>query len=73
MRRSAAPSQLLGNAVKKPRFAPPGASTSCLVAESKPLTPKLGLGNALEKVNHSQYFACSLIPLYSFDSHHLHT
>ncbi|XP_075965753.1 DNA repair and recombination protein RAD54B [Anarhichas minor] len=53
MRRSGAPSQLLGNAVKKPRFVPPGASTSCLVAESKPLTPKLGLGNALEKVQRS--------------------
>uniref|UniRef100_A0A8D3B9S1 RAD54 homolog B n=1 Tax=Scophthalmus maximus TaxID=52904 RepID=A0A8D3B9S1_SCOMX len=44
MRRSAAPSQLLGNAVKKTRFMPPGASTSCPVTESKPLTPKLGLG-----------------------------
>uniref|UniRef100_A0A3B4XP62 RAD54 homolog B n=1 Tax=Seriola lalandi dorsalis TaxID=1841481 RepID=A0A3B4XP62_SERLL len=54
MRRSAAPSQLLGNAVKKPRFVPPGASTSSHVAESKPLTPKPGLVNALEKVNYSQ-------------------
>ncbi|XP_068426910.1 DNA repair and recombination protein RAD54B [Clinocottus analis] len=53
MRRSGAPSQLFGNAVKKPRFMPPGASTSCLVAESKPLTPKLGLGNALKKVQRS--------------------
>ncbi|XP_031155038.1 DNA repair and recombination protein RAD54B [Sander lucioperca] len=53
MRRSGAPSQLLGNAVKKPRFMPPGASTSCLVPESKPLSPKLGLGNALEKVQKS--------------------
>lgn len=67
MRRSGAPSQLLGNAVKKPRFVPPGASTSCPVAESKPLTPKLGLGNALEKVNHSQHFTHSMIPKYSFD------
>uniref|UniRef100_A0A671UMA3 RAD54 homolog B n=1 Tax=Sparus aurata TaxID=8175 RepID=A0A671UMA3_SPAAU len=33
MRRSGAPSQLLGNAVKKPRFMPPGA---CTAAESKP-------------------------------------
>ncbi|KAL7393127.1 hypothetical protein ABVT39_006866 [Epinephelus coioides] len=53
MRRSGAPSRLLGNAVKKPRFVPPGASTSCPVAESKPLTPKPGLGNALEKVQRS--------------------
>ncbi|XP_074509839.1 DNA repair and recombination protein RAD54B [Sebastes fasciatus] len=53
MRRSGAPSQLSGNAVKKPRFMPPGASSSCLVAESKPLTPKLGLGNALDKVQRS--------------------
>ncbi|XP_054477291.1 DNA repair and recombination protein RAD54B [Anoplopoma fimbria] len=53
MRRSGAPSQLLGNAVKKPRFVAPGASTSCLVAQSKPFTPKLGLGNALEKVQRS--------------------
>lgn len=51
MRRSAAPSQLFGNAVKKPRFVPPGASTSHPVAESKPLSPKFGLGNALDKVN----------------------
>eukprot|EP00064_Thunnus_orientalis_P003081 superscaffoldBa00000245_g3089 len=53
MRRSGAPSQLLGNAVKKPRFVPPGASTSHLVAASKPLTPKPGLGNALDKVQRS--------------------
>ncbi|KAM3614108.1 uncharacterized protein V6R79_010340 [Siganus canaliculatus] len=53
MRRSGAPSQLLGNAVKKPRFVPPGASTSCPVTEYKPLTPKLGVGNALEKVQRS--------------------
>ncbi|XP_062256148.1 DNA repair and recombination protein RAD54B isoform X1 [Platichthys flesus] len=53
MRRSAAPSQLFGNAGKKPRFMPPGASTSCPAALSKPLAPKLGLGNALEKVQRS--------------------
>jgi len=56
MRRSGAPSQLSGNALKKPRFMPPGASTSSLVAESKPLSPKLGLSNALEKVNYSKRF-----------------
>ncbi|XP_027869334.1 DNA repair and recombination protein RAD54B isoform X1 [Xiphophorus couchianus] len=53
MRRSGAPSQLLGNAVKKPRFVPPGASASCPVEESKPLAPKRGLGNALAKVQRS--------------------
>ncbi|XP_029959373.1 DNA repair and recombination protein RAD54B [Salarias fasciatus] len=44
MRRSGAPSQL-GNAVKKPRFMPPGASASLTAAGSKPA----GL-NALHKV-----------------------
>ncbi|XP_033959408.1 DNA repair and recombination protein RAD54B [Pseudochaenichthys georgianus] len=53
MRRSGAPSQLSGNAVKKPRFVSPGASPSFLTAEFKPLSPKLGLGNALEKVQRS--------------------
>ncbi|TMS11401.1 DNA repair and recombination protein RAD54B [Larimichthys crocea] len=53
MRRSGAPSQLLGNASKKPRFVAPGPSSSCLTPESKPLTPKLGLSNALEKVQRS--------------------
>lgn len=70
MRRSGAPSQLLGNAVKKPRFVPPGTSTLCPVAESKPLSPKPGLGNALEKVNYSQPFTYSMIPQCSFDSQH---
>uniref|UniRef100_A0A3B5A9B9 DNA repair and recombination protein RAD54B-like n=1 Tax=Stegastes partitus TaxID=144197 RepID=A0A3B5A9B9_9TELE len=65
MRRSGAPSQLLGNAMKKPRFVPPGASTSCLAAEFKPLTPKLGLGNALDKVSISQRFTFSLISQFS--------
>lgn len=51
MRRSGAPSQLLGNAVKKPRFVPPGVSTSCLLAGSRPLNPKPGLGNALNKAS----------------------
>ncbi|XP_047455730.1 DNA repair and recombination protein RAD54B [Mugil cephalus] len=53
MRRSGAPSQLLGNAVKKPRFVPPGASTSFPVAESKPLASKPGMVNALHKVQRS--------------------
>ncbi|XP_039885593.1 DNA repair and recombination protein RAD54B [Simochromis diagramma] len=53
MRRSGAPSKLLGNAVKKPRFVPPGACTSLSVAQSKPLTPKLGSGNALDKIQRS--------------------
>lgn len=51
MRRSGAPSQLFGNAVKKPRFVAPGTSS-----ESKPLAPKPGLGNALEKVDYSRHF-----------------
>ncbi|KAK2844547.1 hypothetical protein Q5P01_011206 [Channa striata] len=41
MRRSGAPSQLLGNAMKKPRFVSPGASISSLSAKSKPPTPVL--------------------------------
>ncbi|XP_035989480.1 DNA repair and recombination protein RAD54B [Fundulus heteroclitus] len=53
MRRSGAPSQLFGNAVKKPRFVPPGASASSPAAESKPLASKYGLGNALEKIQRS--------------------
>lgn len=56
MRRSGAPSRLLGNAVKKPRFVPPGASTSCIAPESKPLNPKLGLGNVLDKVRFFLFF-----------------
>ena len=65
MRRSAAPSQVLGNAVKKPRFMPPGASTSCPVDESKPLTPKLGLGNALDKVKKKKVFLYTIFYLQS--------
>nr|XP_020462847.1 DNA repair and recombination protein RAD54B [Monopterus albus] len=53
MRRSGAPSQLLGNAVKKSRFVPPGASSGLLLAETKPLNPKLGLGTVLDKVQRS--------------------
>lgn len=62
MRRSGAPSQLLGNAMKKPRFMPPASSSSYTVPEIKPFSPKPGLGNTLEKVTfslfHSSYFAC---------------
>ncbi|XP_041842971.1 DNA repair and recombination protein RAD54B isoform X2 [Melanotaenia boesemani] len=53
MRRSGAPSQLLGSAVKKPRFAPPGATSSFSGAESKSLAPRPTLGNALDKVQRS--------------------
>ncbi|KAM9851618.1 DNA repair and recombination protein RAD54B [Aulostomus maculatus] len=53
MRRSGAPSQLLGNAVKKPRFLPPGTNSPCVVAEPKPHTPTFGLGNVLNKVQKS--------------------
>nr|XP_057940628.1 DNA repair and recombination protein RAD54B isoform X2 [Doryrhamphus excisus] len=48
MRRSGAPSQLLGNAAKKPRFIPPGAS-SCVAVEPKTQSPKLGLVDTLNK------------------------
>ncbi|XP_075321567.1 DNA repair and recombination protein RAD54B isoform X3 [Odontesthes bonariensis] len=51
MRRSGAPSQLSGNAVKKPRFVPPSSAFS--LAEFKPLAPKPGLGSALHKVQRS--------------------
>uniref|UniRef100_A0A3Q2CPW0 RAD54 homolog B n=1 Tax=Cyprinodon variegatus TaxID=28743 RepID=A0A3Q2CPW0_CYPVA len=54
MRRSGAPSQLLGNAAKKPRFLPPGASALYPVTESKPLVSKHGLENALDKVSLSK-------------------
>lgn len=50
MRRSGAPSQLSGNAMKKPRFLPPASSTFCPLAEPKPLSPKPGLSNTLQKV-----------------------
>ncbi|XP_061633757.1 DNA repair and recombination protein RAD54B [Phyllopteryx taeniolatus] len=53
MRRSAAPSQLRGNAAKKPRFVPPGAAASCTGAETKPHFPKPALDNALNKVQRS--------------------
>uniref|UniRef100_A0A3Q0S1V0 RAD54 homolog B n=1 Tax=Amphilophus citrinellus TaxID=61819 RepID=A0A3Q0S1V0_AMPCI len=66
MRRSGAPSQLLGNAVKKPRFVPPGASTSFSVAESKPLTPNLGLGNVLDKVSFFSY-SLEILSIYDLD------
>lgn len=72
MRRSGAPSQLLGNAVKKPRFVPPAASTLCPAVESKPLNPKSGLGNTLEKVNYSQSFTYSMLLRALFISNILH-
>ncbi|RVE62649.1 hypothetical protein OJAV_G00159220 [Oryzias javanicus] len=50
MRRSGAPSQLLGNAVKKPRFVSPSSSFQ---TQSKPLEPKPGLVNTLDKVQRS--------------------
>ncbi|XP_057691439.1 DNA repair and recombination protein RAD54B [Corythoichthys intestinalis] len=50
MRRSAAPSQLQGNAAKKPRFTPPGATSSCIGTESKPYCQLSGMDNALNKV-----------------------
>lgn len=56
MRRSGAPSQISGNAMKKPRFLPPASSTFCPLAEPKPLSPKPGLCNTLQKVQYSLYF-----------------
>uniref|UniRef100_A0A3Q3L5I7 RAD54 homolog B n=1 Tax=Labrus bergylta TaxID=56723 RepID=A0A3Q3L5I7_9LABR len=58
MRRSGAPSQLFGNAMKKPRFVAPGGSTSRPLPQSKPLTPKGGLGNALEKLSVRLFPSC---------------
>ncbi|XP_028325918.1 DNA repair and recombination protein RAD54B [Gouania willdenowi] len=52
MRRSGAPS-MLGNAVKKARFMPPGASTSVVTTESNPLVPKRHVSNVLDKVQKS--------------------
>lgn len=53
MRRSGAPSQLLSNAVKKPRFVPP-AVTSPNISSShpKPLSPKQTV-NVLDKIHRS--------------------
>uniref|UniRef100_H3DLZ1 RAD54 homolog B n=1 Tax=Tetraodon nigroviridis TaxID=99883 RepID=H3DLZ1_TETNG len=50
MRRSGAPSQLSGNATKKPRFLPPASSTVCPSAEPKPLSSKPGSCNTLQKL-----------------------
>lgn len=48
MRRSAAPSQALGNVAKKPRFIPPGKSnTVCLKNETK----EMDQGMKLKEVN----------------------
>lgn len=44
MRRSAAPSQVLGNVAKKPRFIPPGKSiTVCLKNETKEMDQEMKL------------------------------
>lgn len=44
MRRSAAPSQVLGNVSKKPRFIPPGKnSTVCLKNETKEMDQEIKL------------------------------
>ncbi|XP_061144177.1 DNA repair and recombination protein RAD54B [Syngnathus typhle] len=53
MRRSAAPSQLRGNAAKKPCFVPPGAASSWTGAEPKTQYPEFGLDNPLNKVQRS--------------------
>lgn len=53
MRRSGAPSQLLGNPVKKPRFVPPSASNSHVPAHPKPFAPKHSAVNVLDKIQRS--------------------
>ncbi|XP_042701050.2 DNA repair and recombination protein RAD54B isoform X4 [Chrysemys picta bellii] len=50
MRRSAAPSQRLGNSAKKPRFIPPGKNnTICLKKENEQLVPEIKLTEVDEK------------------------
>ncbi|XP_029868141.1 DNA repair and recombination protein RAD54B isoform X3 [Aquila chrysaetos chrysaetos] len=50
MRRSAAPSQVLGNVAKKPRFIPPGKSiTVCLKNETKEMDQEIKLKEIDEK------------------------
>ncbi|XP_041268921.1 DNA repair and recombination protein RAD54B [Onychostruthus taczanowskii] len=50
MRRSAAPSQVLGNAGKKPRFIPPGKCTAvCLKNETKEMDQEIKLKEIVEK------------------------
>ncbi|EMP28323.1 DNA repair and recombination protein RAD54B [Chelonia mydas] len=50
MRRSAAPSQRLGNSAKKPRFIPPGKNnTICLKKENEQLVPEIKLTEVEEK------------------------
>lgn len=70
MRRSGAPSQLSGNAMKKPRFLPPASSTFCPLAEPKPLSPKPALCSTLQKVKYWLYFT-SYIYVYFFSLFYL--
>lgn len=50
MRRSAAPSQLLGNSAKKPRFIPPGnKNTICLEKEVEQLGPEIKVVDVKKK------------------------
>ncbi|XP_077577134.1 DNA repair and recombination protein RAD54B isoform X1 [Stigmatopora nigra] len=53
MRRSAAPSQLRGNAAKKPRFTPPGSTQSSIGTKLNCDFQNSGLENALNKVQKS--------------------
>ncbi|XP_056142527.1 DNA repair and recombination protein RAD54B [Lampris incognitus] len=56
MRRSGAPSQLLGNAAKKPRFVAPGPSLPGAprpATDTGPLAPRRGVSNILSKVQRS--------------------
>lgn len=70
MRRSGAPSQLSGNAMKKPRFLPPAPSSSYPSAEPKPLTPKPSLCNTLQKVKYSLYFTCFFLKTFLLMMHY---
>lgn len=53
MRRSGAPSQLLGNMVKKPRFVPPAASSPNLSSSHPKALSFIQSGNVLDKIHRS--------------------
>lgn len=55
MRRSGAPSQLLGNQLKKSRFVAPAPSNLNISTHNQLFTPKHGSVDVLDKV-HSTFF-----------------
>ncbi|NWU61455.1 RA54B protein, partial [Pterocles burchelli] len=58
MRRSAAPSQVLGNGAKKPRFIPPGKSiTVCLKNETKEMDQEMKLKEIGEQEGNASLFS----------------